>query len=136
MNPKRKWQITITEEQMCLMINALEDWHRFVSGDCQLFNATSFIEPIKTMHEVREILDRQVKPLMFPELSYGQNYSWCGGHPDPHLNKAQAVSYMLCREMRHQLTIANPPAHWSVYQSPTLMCEEQGELIKVEPLKE
>ena len=134
MNKDRKWQITLTEEQMCLMINALEDWHRFICGQCGLFNATSYIEPSRAMHEAREILDMQVKPLMFPELTYGQNYSWNGGHADPYLNKAQAMSYLLYREMLHRLTLANNPKDWNIYKSETLTCSEQGPMIKVELL--
>ena len=136
MNGKRKWQITLTEEQMCFMTNALEDWHRFICGQCELHSATSYIEPAERMHKVQEILDRQVKPLMFPELTFGQSYSWCGGHKNPYLHKAQAMSYMLYREMRHQLTLANPSSDWNTYRRETLTCEEQGEMIKVRLLDE
>lgn len=136
MNKHRKWQITLTEEQLCLMMNAIEDWHRFVCGQCSMGNATSFIES-KAMHEVREILDKQVKPAMFPELSLQQSYSWCGGHPNPNMSKVAAISYMLYREMRHKLTLAddNSP-DWSVYKYETPTCEEQGPMIKVQLLKD
>lgn len=135
MNKNRKWQITLTEEQLAFMANIIDDWHRFICGDCRLHNATSYIESCETMHQVRDILDKDVKHEMFPELTYGENYSWNGGHKNPHLNEAQAMSYMLYREMRHQLALANSKGLCNVYLSETLTCPAQGPMIKVELLK-
>lgn len=134
MNKDRKWQITLTEEQMCVMMGALEDWHRFISGQCSMDFATSYIDSPKAMHLAREILDKQVKPTMFPELSLNASYSWCGGQPNPHMSKVAAMSYMLYREMRHQLTLTDYPNTESVYKSKTLTCEEQGPMIDVRPI--
>ena len=136
MNKDRKWRITLTEEQMCVMMAALEDWHRFVSGQCSMGYATSYIDSPMNMHLARTILNEQVKPLMFPELTRGESYSWNGGQPNPHLSQAAAISYLLYREARHQLTLASNPKVWNCYESETLTCAEQGKMIKVELLKD
>lgn len=132
----RKWRITLTEEQLYVMINALEDWHRFICGQCTMDYATSFISEPKRMHAVREILGKDIESTMFPELQLNASYSWCGGQPNPHMSKAAAISYMLYREARHQLTLANNPKEWNVYKSETLTCEDQGPMIKCELLEE
>lgn len=57
MNPNdRLWQITLTQRQMCLMMNALEDWHRFLCGQCSMAYATSFIDSPKRMRLTRDLL--------------------------------------------------------------------------------
>lgn len=135
MKKQRKWQITLTEEQMCVLMDAVEDWHRFICGECSMSNATSYIGNT-AMHKTREILDKQVKPAMFPELYLNQSYKWCGGQTNQHMSKDAAISYMIYREIRHQLTLADKQKHYSVYESETLTCEEQGPMIKVRPLDE
>lgn len=126
----RRWSIELDEDQMRLLINIVEDWHRFMSGQCEMDFASSFFDT-NTMLKMRKILNEQVKPTIFPELHPNESYSWDGGHENSGLNKAQAMSYMLYREMRHQLTLANKIGSWNCYTSPTLTCEEQGPLIDV-----
>lgn len=123
-----RWRIELTEEQLYVLIEAVEDWHRFLCGQCELANATSYIDSAKVMHNVREILHGQVKPVMFPELNANSAYSWHGGQPNPHHSRAAAISYLLYREARHQLAAANE--RWSVYDGATLTCDEQGPMIK------
>lgn len=136
MNKDRKWQITLTEEQLQVMIAAVEDWHRFVSGQCSMDYATSYIDNPERMHDARDVLDNEVKPLMFPELDRCASYGWCGGQPNPHLSKAAAISYMLYREACHQLTLAEPDKGYNVYRNETLTCDKQGPMIKVELIDE
>lgn len=50
------------------------------------------------------------------------------------MSEAAAISYLLYREARHQLTLANPPKHYDIYLSDTLTCDEQGPMIKAEPI--
>lgn len=135
MKKQRLWQITLTEEQICVLMNAVEDWHRFIGGQCSMSYATSFLG-CEVMHRTREILDKQVKPTMFPELAWNQSYSWNGGQPNPHMSKVAAISYMIYREIRHQLTLTEKQKHYSVYEGETLRCGEQGPMIKVRPLDE
>lgn len=132
----RKWQLVLTEEQLAVMIGALEDWHRFICGDCRLDYATSFIHPFENRNKVREILDTQVKSAMFPELTRGQNYSWNGGQSDADMSRVAAITYMIYREARHRLALAYDSRSWNVYRSDTLTCAEQGPLIRLNPLPE
>lgn len=130
MKKQRLWQITLTEEQLCVLMDAVEDWHRFICGECSMNYATSYIDN-PAMHKARDILNNQVKPAMFPELYLGQCYKWCGGQPNPHMSKDAAISYMIYREIRHQMAVANKNE-----DSGTLTCIEQGPMIKVIPLDE
>ena len=132
----RKWRITLTEEQLYVLINAVEDWNRFICGQCSMYYATSFIDSPKGMSLTREILDKQVKPAMFPELKINASYSWCGGQPNPYMSREAAISYMLYRECRHKLVLASNPKDWNVYKRETLTCDEQGPMIKVELIDE
>lgn len=129
MNEKRKWKITLTEEQLYVLMNAVEDWNRFICGECSMSYATSYIESPKTMHMVRDILNGQVKTHMFPELFHGQGYSWNGGQPNKHMSKSAAISYMIYREIRHQVAVAK-----NRKDDKTLTCDDQGPMIKVELL--
>lgn len=135
-NMEKKYRITMTESQLRLMINAIEDWHRFLSGQCGMDNATSYI---KDTHTARENLDIYVRPYIVPELKYrGSAYSWSGGQcPNEHQRKAIAMSYLLYREPLHYLTThSDKDMSWNVYNGETLTCEEQGEMIKIEEVKE
>lgn len=133
MSKQKLWRITLTEEQMCVLIDAVEDWHRFISGQCEMDNATSLLDD-KARRYTRDILHNKVKAVMFPELSRNQSYSWCGGQPNTQMSKEAAISYMLYREMRHRLALEENMQHYNVYQSETLTCSQQGPMIKVRPL--
>lgn len=125
------YQITLTEKQLCVMIEALEDWHRFVCGQCTMDNATSYL-PNKQMRETREILQKQVERAIFPELSLNSSYSWHGGHKDnPAMSEVAAITYMLYRELRHQLCNIKG-TNSGVYSSPTLTDEQQGRMVTLE----
>lgn len=132
---QRRWRIELTEEQLRVAIEAIEDWHRFISGQCEMDYATSYIDNSNNMHKVRDILRNQVKPLMFPELDRAASYGWCGGQPNKHLSRVAAMSYMLYREVLHKLTLASDAPYWNVYRGETLTCEEQGPMIKVEMIE-
>lgn len=138
MKPKKEkiYRLTMTESQLRLMCDAVEDWNRFLAGQCEMSNATSYIED---MHDAREALDKYVRPYIVPELKYrGSSYGWSGGQcPNEHQRKAIAMSYMLYREPIHFLTVnAENKMEWNVYNSETLTCPEQGPLIKIEEVKE
>lgn len=137
MNKKQKlYQITLNEEQLRLMCAAVEDWHRFLAGQCEMSNATAYIE---NTHEARESLQKYVRPYIVPELPHpGSAYKWNGGScPNKYQRKAIAMSYMLYREPIHFLTVnAEEKMDWNVYNSDTLTCHEQGPLIKIEEVKQ
>lgn len=136
MAQEKRYRITMTETQLRLMMAAVEDWHRFLAGQCSMDNAISLIEDYRT---ARENLETFVRPYIVPELKhYGASYGWNGGRcPIEHQRTAIAMSYMLYREPMHYLTTHNgKDMSWSCYNSPTLTCQEQGPLIKIEEVEE
>lgn len=122
----RKYTITLTEEQLMLISNCVEDIHRFLAGDTSLSHATSVLD---RKNPVRNRLE-DMKPLVTPELLRYQEYDWAGnGCSNETQRKMIAATYYLYREMRHQYTLANK--HNNVYTSPTLTCKDSGEPIKI-----
>ena len=135
MKKEKLYQITMTESQLRLIADAVEDWHRFLAGQCEMNNATSLLD---NGHEVSNLLDKLIRSQVVPELKhYGQSYDWAGnGCPNEHQKKAIAMSYMIYREIIHYFTTHNDKDNsWNVYNSPTLTCKEQGPLIKIEEAK-
>lgn len=130
---EKKYTITCTEKQLHMIADAVEDWHRFLAGQCELSNATSLIQSTKDMHQCRELLDTQVRPYIVPELvSRGSSYSWDGGDcPNPYQRKAIAMSYGIYRQILHFFALKSNNGY-NVYNSPTLTCTEQEGLIKIE----
>ena len=128
---QKKYQITCTEEQLRLIANAVEDWHRFLGGQTELWNAVSLLE---NYHELREKLE-QLQPLVTPHLGHGASYGWNGSTcPNKHQRKAIAMSYGIYRNILHFFAVKNN--HHNVYSSPTLTCDEQGGLIKIKEIEQ
>lgn len=126
MSKGRKCTITLTEHQMMLIADCVEDIHRFLAGQTELANTTLQLD---NTNAVRDSL-RRLQPLVTPELPMGAEYKWSGGTcPNEHQRKMIAETYYLYREMLHQYTLAN--GHKNVYSSETLRCEESGEPIKI-----
>lgn len=135
MKTEKKYRITLSERQLYLIINCVEDICRFMGGQVELENCTALL---KNGREVQEIL-QDVYPLVVPELhrQYGLNasYGWNGGScPNKHQKKFIAETYYLYRELRHQLTQMRNSGEYNVYNSPTLTCEDSGEPIILEEL--
>lgn len=126
----------MTESQLRLMANAVEDWHRFLCGQCEMHNATSMLE---NSNKLRAMFDDFIRPYVVPELKHrqGASYDWAGnGCPNEHQRKAIAMSYGIYRQVWHYLTThSDKDPSWSCYNSATLTCEEQGPLIKIEEVK-
>lgn len=130
MKKSKKYTITCTEEQLRMIANAVEDWHRFLAGQCELTNATSMLE---NYHALCEVLNMRVRPLVVPKLyGRGASYCWDGRScPNVHQRKAIAMSYGIYRQILHFFATQRPSNSWDVYQSPTLTCEAQGGLIEI-----
>lgn len=128
---QKKYQIICTEEQLRLIANAVEDWHRFLGGQTELWNAVSLLE---NYHELREKLE-QLQPLVTPHLGRGASYGWNGSTcPNKHQRKAIAMSYGIYRNILHFFAVKNN--HHNVYSSPTLTCDEQSGLIKIKEIEQ
>lgn len=135
----KQYTITCNEEQLRLIAHAVEDWTRFLSGQCELFNATCMVEPIESMHRVREILNEEVRPYIVPELNemYGRgaSYGWNGGGcPNDYQRKSMAMGYGIYRQILHFFATQRKDNDWNVYKSETLTCPEQGPLIQIKQL--
>lgn len=130
-----KWKIELTEHQLMLMARCVEDCHRFMAGQTELFNSTCCL---KRYRQLQENL-RELQPLITPELSYGASYGWTGGScPDENQRKFIAETYYLYREIYHQVTLDTSKKvdmSWNVYYGDTLTCKDSGEPIKVERIE-
>ena len=132
---EKKWRIELTEHQLRLMAQCVEDCHRFIGGQMELSNSTACLEHYC---ELSEELGK-LKPLVTPLLGRGASYGWDGGScPDEHQRKFIAETYYLYREIYYQLTLDEEKHRgmgWDVYLSETLTCKDSGEPIKVERIE-
>ena len=132
---ENKWRIELTEHQLRLIANCVEDCHRFIGGQMELSNSTSCL----THHlELKEELEK-LQPLVTPRLGRGASYGWNGGNcPNEDQRKFLAETYYLYREIYHQLILdmsKNKNMYCNVYLDETLTCDESGEPIKVERIE-
>ena len=129
---EKKWRIELTEHQLRLMAQCVEDCHRFVGGQLELSNSTACLE---NYCELRDELSK-LKPFVTPQLECGASYGRNGGYcPDKNQRKFIAETYYLYCEIYHQLTLEeakHKDMGWNVYLGDTLTCNESGEPIKVE----
>ena len=132
---EKKWRIELTEHQLRLMAQCVEDCHRFIGGQMELSNSTACL---KHYRELFNALGK-LQPLVTPLLGRGASYGWNGGScPDDYQRKFIAETYYLYREIYHQLTLEaakHMDMDWNVYLSKTLTCDESGEQIKVERIE-
>lgn len=128
----KKYTITLTEEQMRLIADMVEDCTRFLSGQCEMQNTTSVL---KEGIDVRNHLHDIVKHMVTPELGREESYGWDGGKcSNKYQRRAIAMGYGIYREILHFLAIKY---NWNnVYSSETLICKEQGPLIKIKEQEE
>lgn len=126
---EKKYTLTVTESQLLLIANCVEDCHRFAAGEMDMWNTTAFVEKFQ---EMQEGLDN-LKELMTPELPHMASYGWDGGSCRNKLQKKFiARTYAIYREIYHRLRVINPNECYSVYDSSTLTCDEGGELPEIE----
>ena len=99
---EKKWRIELTEHQLRLMAQCVEDCHRFIGGQMELSNSTACL---KHYSELSEALSK-LQPLVTPELRRNASYGWSGGScPDKNQRKFIAETYYLYRDIYHQLTL-------------------------------
>lgn len=132
---EKKYQITVTESQLRLIANCVEDCHRFMGGQMEMQNSTSMLD---NFHLIGDKL-QEVHSLVVPELHKHHgiqgSYGWNGGDcPNKYQRRFLAETYYLYREIKHFLS--KGLAGWCVYHSPTLRCEESGEVITIKELKD
>lgn len=129
---EKKWRIELTEHQLRLIANCVEDCHRFIGGQMELSNSTACLARRLVLCEELS----KLQPFVTPLLGRGASYGWNGGHcPDDNQRKFLAETYYLYREIYHQLTLddaKHKDMDWNVYLGETLTCKDSGEPIKVE----
>ena len=132
---EKKWRIELTEHQLRLIANCVEDCHRFIGGQMELSNSTACLKHGRHLGEELSTLQAFVTPL----LERGASYGWNGGScPNGRQRKFIAETYYLYREIYHQLTLEaakHKDMSWNVYIDETLTCGESGEPIKVERIE-
>ena len=130
-----KWRIEVTEHQLRLMAQCIEDCHRFIGGQMELSNSTACLDNYHTLSKKLN----ELQPLVTPHLGRGASYGWDGSScPDDNQRKFLAETYYLYREIYHQMTIEDAKHNdigWNVYLGETLTCNESGESIKVERIE-
>ena len=133
---QKKWRIELTEHQLRLIANCVEDCHRFICGQMELSNSRACCP--KNYLELSEELGK-LQPLVTPELERGASYGWDGSScPYKPQRKFIAETYYLYREIYHQLILdmsKNKNMYCNVYLGETLTCSESGEPIKVERIE-
>ena len=127
MNKTKKYQITLTEDQLMLIAQCVEDCHRFAAGQTELYNVLRSID--MEDYSLRKKL-QNLHFLVTPGLGRGASYGWNGSScPNEEQRKFIAQSYYLYREIYHQHNLAEGIDN--VYTSETLRCKDSGEPIQV-----
>ena len=131
-NDEQKYTLTVTESQLRLIADCVEDMSRFMGGQMELWNATSRLD---NFIELKERLD-DLHSLVTPDLPRNASYGWNGGRcPNKNQEEFIAKTYVIYREIRHKLRVLNKDPNgenYNVYDSPSLTCELGGELPKIE----
>ena len=131
-NDEQKYKLIVTESQLRLIADCVEDMSRFMGGQMELWNATSRLD---NFIELKERLD-DLHSLVTPDLPRNASYGWNGGRcPNKNQEEFIAKTYAIYREIRHKLRVLNKDPNdenYNVYDSPSLTCELCGELPKIE----
>jgi hypothetical protein len=113
----KKYTIELSEEQMSLIAQCLEDVSRFASGQWQMQNTVEamvkglpFDEQIRRRDQAEEVL-RQAKKVLLPEISDNSSKGYNG-------TEFIGNTYQIYRTILHQFAKDN---NWeNVYSSPAL----------------
>jgi len=119
----KKYRIELTEDQMLLVSNCLEDASRFAAGDCRMNhtiqnmgNGVLGSEWVQRKNNAEALL-KEVKRVLLPELVTNENLSYNG-------TDFIGNVYQIFRTILHQLAKDND---WNnVYSSPPLPSGNMG----------
>ena len=130
---EQKYTLTVTEGQLRLIADCVEDLSRFMAGQMELWNATRGLD---NFVELKERLN-DLQSLVTPDLPRNASYGWNGGGcPNKNQEEFIAKTYTIYREIRHRMRELNrKPVEeydYCVYDSPTLTCKLGGELPMIE----
>ena len=112
-----KYKIEVSEKQIRLIAQCLEDVSRFASGQCkidytvqEILRGLPFDEYMERRDKVEELFE-QIKMVLFPELKPNQSIYYDG-------SEFIGNTYQIYRTILHQLAIDNNLDN--VYSSPAL----------------
>ena len=129
---EQKYTLTVTESQLRLIADCVEDLSRFMSGQMELWNSTSRLD---NFVELKERLN-DLHSLVTLDLPRNTSYGWNGGRcPNKNQEEFIAKTYAIYREIRHRLRVLTKDPddeNYNVYDSPTLTCKLGGGLPKIE----
>lgn len=124
----RKYSVELTEDQMRLVANCLEDISRFASGQCrldfvveELLKGLEFDEQIKRRKEVEKHLE-EIKKILLPSLSTNESKGYNG-------SELIGNTYQIYRTMLYKFALDSNGDN--VYSSPPLPSGNMG-TIKIE----
>jgi len=107
----KKYKIELSEQQMRLIADCLEDISRFASGQWELrytietmLTGLPFDEQMKRRAESEELL-RQVKRILVPELSDNASKGYNGSSPDKFMELAYDFSSDFIKEISKEYSI-------------------------------
>lgn len=124
----KKYQVTLTEEQLMLIAKCVEDCHRFACGQTWLDNTISILCSSHKL-EIKERL-KLLQTFVNPNLLPNQSYDWAGtGCKDEHQRSFIAKTYAIYREILHKVV------NDGVYKSPTLVCKVGGKVPIIEEIE-
>ena len=128
---EKQYRITVSESQLRMIADCVEDCHRFMAGQTELQNCTSILD---LQCEVQDEL-KKIQHFVTPHIGLGAYYKWSGGNcPNEHQRQFIAASYYLYRQIRHFDAVNRGVDN--VYSSPTLRCVDSGMPILIEEIKE
>lgn len=127
----KKYRIELTEEQMFLVANCLEDISRFASGQWEMrftieemLRGLDFDEAMSRKRKTDELLNK-VKRVLLPSLPDNGSKSYNG-------SDFIGNTYQIYRTILHCIAVEN---NWdNVYSSPALESGTMG-MVKIEKLK-
>ena len=132
MAAERRYRVELTETQLRTVAHAVEDWHRFLCGDCTMAHARASMDGMdggKPLTFALHDVERHINP----ELDDWKCYDWAGSHcPRPHQKAAIEVSYYAYRQLLHRLAILSGDARPGYLIDPPMRSSGQGPEISVE----
>lgn len=127
---EKMYRVTLSEEQLRLVSNCVEDVNRFASGQPELwYTLENMLEGVESSEKTDRILEarellKKVKEILLPELRSG---AFKGYNTPGFIGN----TYQIYRTILHQLTVDNNINN--TYSSPTLPSGNMG-TIKVEKI--
>ncbi len=133
----KRYTIELTEAELMLIANCVEDIHRYAAGEADLlYTHDAVAGHCSTRKILKEWFKNIQQSLLNPELSTGQCYDYAGnGAPTEQQRKFIADTYQLYRTLRYfKQKASGAKSIVNVYNEPALPVAgcTQPKLIKVE----